>query len=68
MSALLLRSRSGYLNLRNPTDVPNYDAIEILAEVEVHDVPADISVVSIDEFVPDIPLVDQENHHNLPLN
>ena len=53
---------------RNPTDVPDYDAIEILAEADVHAVPADASVVSVEEFVPDILMIDQENHRNLSLN
>ena len=54
---------------RNPTDVPDYDAIEILAEVEVHAAPTEDSVVSIDEFVPDIPMeCDQNNLLPVSLN
>ena len=39
---------------RNPQNIPNYDAIEVVAEVETHPNILDESVVSMDEFVPHI--------------
>ena len=37
---------------RNPGDIPNYNTIVDVADLEVHDDAADESIVSIDEFVP----------------
>ena len=39
---------------RNPNEIPNYDNIEVIAEVEVINANNDDSIVSIDELVPDI--------------
>ena len=56
----LLPKKSLY---QNPTDVPNYDHIEIV-DADVHHTPANTSIVSIDEFVPDDKTEDTSHQHN----
>ena len=51
---------------RNPNEIPNYDNIEVIAEVEVRATPNDDSIVSIDELVPDIDLNHDANIHPPP--
>ena len=54
---------------RNPVEIPNYDAIDVITEAEVHIDPQDESIVSIDEFVPDISVArDLSNPSTLSLN
>ena len=50
---------------RNPRDIPDYDAIEVIADVDVHEAPADESFVSIDDHVPDIPLLNNNGAFSL---
>ena len=50
---------------RNPRDIPDYDTIEVIAAVDVHEVPAAESIVSIDDFVPDIPLMNNNKAFSL---
>ena len=51
---------------RNPVEIPNYD------EMEISEAPAacNVSLVSADEFVPDVtvPMQDTEEHATIPLN
>ena len=51
---------------RNPTNIPNYDHIEVV-NADVHHTPADTSIVSMEEFVPDDNIGDT-SHQNNPLN
>ena len=53
-------------SFQNPTGTPNYDHIEIV-DAEVHHTPADTSIVSIEELVPDNNVGDTSHQHN-PLN
>ena len=39
---------------RNPQDIPNYDSIDVLEVAQVHAKQTDDSVVSVEEFVPDV--------------
>ena len=39
---------------RNPSDIPDFDKIDIIEEVEVHATQGNVSLVSIEELVPDI--------------
>ena len=48
---------------RNPTEIPNYDRIDVVVEADVHvDSQDDHSIVSCDEFVPDV-APDQDTDH-----
>ena len=49
-------------------DVPNYDAIEEITVTDVHATPLDISTVSSDEFVPDIPEARSNQNNSKSLN
>ena len=59
---------------RNPHDIPQFNNLETVLNVEVnHGEPHNVSVVSCDEFVPDIllhplPVTGPTNNHVLPLN
>ena len=57
---------------RNPHDIPEFNHLETVVNVEVnHADPNNISVVSSDEFVPDIllhPSPGPPNDNALPLN
>ena len=54
---------------RNPNEIPNYDKIEVIAEVEVVNAHNDDSIVSIDELVPDITMNhDADFNHLTSLN
>ena len=39
---------------QNPTDIPSYDAIDIIEVVQVHEDPSNDSITSTDEFVPEV--------------
>ena len=48
---------------KNPRDIPDYDSIEVVTEAEIHQNALDDSIVSMDEFVPEITSAPQD-----PLN
>ena len=40
---------------RNPSEIPDYDRIDVVADADIHaDTLGDDSMVSCDDFVPDI--------------
>ena len=51
-------------HFRNPTDIPDYYAIDVIEAVQVHSNPSNDSVVSTDEFVP---AVEDADGHPPPL-
>ena len=59
---------------KDPSDIPNFDTIEEITIVESHEErtvdnePSDISIVSTDEFVPDVLETGSKLPNSIPLN